>query len=62
MREEHERSAVPTGYIVLALLLLIGVLAVGFGYFSGRTAVLYAGVAVIVAGVVSGIVAITGRS
>lgn len=55
------RGGVGKGWIVVASVLLVGVMVMGYGYFQQSEAGLYAGVAVIVAGVVTGLVRLLSR-
>jgi hypothetical protein len=49
------------GWVGLAILLLVGVLLVGYGFLQNSRVGLYAGVLVIVAGVLCGVVRIISR-
>lgn len=59
MRGSLER--VPLTDLVLALVLLVGVLLVGYGYFRPSTISFYSGLFTIVAGVIFGIIRIVTR-
>jgi uncharacterized membrane protein len=61
MRTILTRSKVGKGQLVLAVVLLLGVLVMAYGYFQHSKAGIYIGAAVIVAGVLNGIVQMIGR-
>ena len=52
---------VPLIDVVLAVVLLVGVLLVGHGYFHPSTIFFYSGLFIIIGGVISGIIRIVTR-
>ena len=54
-------GAVSAGHLAVASVLLVGILVMGYGYFERNTFALYVGLAVILAGVLNGLVRILRR-
>ncbi len=54
-------GAVSAGQIAVACVLFVGVVVLGYGYFEQSRIALYVGLAVILAGVLNGLVRILAR-
>ncbi len=62
MKVNTRNSSVPSAELILALVLLVGVLALAYGVFRPSTVGFYTGLVVIIGGVLTGVVRILARS
>jgi len=62
MRTEPNREKVTAKYVVIAVVLLLGIMVLAYGYFYGSKIGLYVGLFLTAAGVLVGILQMVIRS
>ena len=55
MRTEPNRKKIPAKYVVIAVVLLLGIMVLAYGYFNESKIGLYVGLLVTAAGVLVGV-------
>ena len=60
-RQTTLRKPIPTMTVIVAVILLVGVLSMGYGYYQNSHAMLYAGLTMTIIGVLNGIVLLVTR-